>query len=103
LVACPRCGSDNIERTGGIGTTTVALFGASGIALLIGLFFWPLLIVAGLLFLFTVVMMVLGILGKAASLTNQKSKEHWQKANWQWRCKKCGHIFTHVLESPPVK
>lgn len=97
MVTCPRCGSENVERNNvGFGTIGCALLGFSGILMIIGLFFLPLLIVA---FLFLIGAFASFFLKGATGL----SKKTNRLLKWSWRCKRCHKVFTQALEESNQK
>ena len=95
-IVCPSCGSKDVRKTASYGTTVFTLFIIAGLTFFIGLLFWPMMILSGLLFLIALVMGTAGLVTKVASLMNKKGAQQWQEANWQWRCGECRKIFSQV-------
>lgn len=92
MVSCPRCGSEDVERiTAGLGTLGCAAYAVSGLFLIIGIFFWPLLILAVIMF---IVAVLLG-LAKGVSMFSKRSRT---AQKWSWQCKKCKKVFVKELE-----
>lgn len=95
-ITCPRCGSEEVKRTPGLGTVIIALIASAGLFLFFGIFFPPLLIVAGLALLGAMGCFGFYVLLTILSIGNKKAKE---EREWTWSCSACNNLFSKVPEN----
>lgn len=95
-VHCQHCNSIDVYKTASYAKTVLTIYIISGLTFVIGIFLWPLIFLSGLLFIIATVMGTMGLVTKISAKKNPKSKEEWEKANWQWRCRECRKIFSYI-------